>query len=182
MTVEGTGVFHGSAEERGSWPTGRSLLLALLPLVAFLAIGIALQGRTELVLPAGQVIWFVLAPLALAYPVIAALARLNAYAPTTVLVVASIAPAIALAARLLLEPHDRDASGKAIIDATVLRDRALPPGILAVALFVAIELATTGMRRGPVLGIAASLIAVAIVGGAAVAVLQLTGTTLPSLA
>ena len=182
MTIEGTGVLRGSVEERGSWPTGWSLLLALLPFVAFLAIAIALQGRRELVLPASQVIWFVLGPLALAYPVVAALARLNAYAPTTVLVVASISPAIALAARLLLEPLERDATGKAIIDATVLGDRALPPGILAVALFVAIELATTGMRRGPVLGIAASLIAMAIVGGAAVAVLQLTGTTLPGLA
>jgi hypothetical protein len=181
MTIEGTEVFLAESEERGSWPTGSSLVLALLPLVAFLAIGIALQGRKELVLPAAQVIWLVLAPLALAYPVIAAVARLNAYAPTTVLVVATMAPAIALAARLLLEPLQRDASGKAIIDATVLGDRALPPGVLAVALFVAIELATTGMRRGPVLGIAASLVAVAIVGGAAVAVLQLTGTVLPRL-
>ena len=100
---------------------------------------------------------------------------------TTVLVVASIAPAIALAARLLLEPLARDATGKAIIDLTVLQERALPPGILAVAAYIAIELASAGMRRGAVLGIAASLIAVAIVGGAAVAVLQLTGTTLPRI-
>ncbi len=181
MTIEGTEVFRGEGEERGSWPTGSALVLALLPLVGFLAIGVALQSRKELVLPAAQVVWLVLAPLALAYPVIAAIARVNAYAPTTVLVVATVAPAIALAARLLLEPLERDPSGKAIIDATVLGDRALPPGILAVALFLAIELATSGMRRGLVLGIAASLVALAIVGGAGVAILQLTGTTLPRL-
>jgi hypothetical protein len=181
MTIEGTEVFHGSVEERGTWPTGRSLLLALLPFIAFMAIALALQGRSELILPAPQVIWFVLGPLALAYPVVAALARLNAYAPTTVLVVASITPAIALAARLLLEPLERDAHGKVLIDLDVLKDRALPPGILAVAIYVAIELATAGMRRGLVLGIAASVVAIAIVGGAAVAVLQLTGTTLPTL-
>jgi hypothetical protein len=52
---------------------------------------------------------------------------------------------------------------------------------VAVALFIAIEVATAGMRRGAVLGIAASLVAIAIVGGAAAALLQLTGTTLPRL-
>jgi hypothetical protein len=181
MTIEGTGVLPGASEERGSWPTGRSVLLALLPLVAFLSIALALEGRSDLVLPPAQVIWFVLGPLVLAYPVVAALSRVNAYAPTTVLVVASLAPAIVLAARLLLEPLERDARGKAIVDLTVLQDRALPPGIVAVALFIAIEVATAGMRRGAVLGIAASLVAIAIVGGAAAAVLQLTGTTLPRL-
>jgi hypothetical protein len=181
MTIESTAVLEGSAEDRGDWPTGRSVLFALLPLAAFVAVGLALEGRSELILPTRQVIWFVLGPLILIAPVIGAIARVNAYEPTTVLVFATITPAFALAGRLLLDPLERDATGKAVIDAGVLQAKALPPAVVAIALFVAIELASAGMRRGVVLGIAASLMAVAIVGAAAVAVLQLTGTTLPAL-
>lgn len=184
MTIEGTGVLRGTVEERGAWPTGRSAALALLPLVAFLAVAItiAIDGRTGLPLTHAQSVWFVLGPLLLVYPVVAAIACVNAYAPTTVLVVASIAPAFALAARLLIEPIARDATGKAVIDAALLRERALPPAIAAVAAFVAIEIACAGMRRGVVMGIAASLVAMALVAAAGVALLQLTGTALPSLA
>ena len=181
MTVEGTQVFHGASEERGAWPTSRALILALLPLVAFLALAIALDGGAALPLSSSQATWFVLGPLVLIYPVVAALARVNAYAPTTVLVTAAIAPAIAMAARLLLDPLERDASGKAIVDVSVLQERALPPAIAAVAVFVAIEIASAGIRRGIVLGIAASLVAVGVVAAASVAILQMTGTSLPAL-
>ena len=181
MTVEGTQVFHASSEERGSWPTSRSLVLALLPFVAFVAAAVAKDGPAALPLSDAQIVWFVLGPLVLLYPVVAAIARVNAYAPTTVLVVAALAPALALAARLLLEPIVRDANGRAILDVAVLRERALPPALAAVAAFVAVEVASFGIRRGLVMGIAASLVAVALVAGAAVGLLQLTGTVLPSL-
>ena len=181
MTVEGTQVLHGAAEERGSWPTSRALVLALLPFVAIVAIAIAVDGPTVLPLSDRQVVWFVLGPLVLLYPVVAAIARVNAYAPTTVLVVASVAPALALAARLLLDPIARDPKGNAVVDVTLLQARALPPALAAVAVFVAIEIASAGMRRGIVLGVAACLVAVAVVGAAAVGLLQLTGTALPTL-
>jgi hypothetical protein len=181
MTIEGTQVLAASSEERGTWPTGRSLLLAVLPLVAYLAILMAIEGRPQLILPDAQVVWFVLGPLVLVYPVVAAIARVNAYAPTTVLVVASVAPAIALAARLLVDPIARDPKGNAVLDVAVLQARALPPAILAVAAFVAIEIASAGMRRGVVLGILASLVAMGVAAAAAVAILQLIGTGLPSL-
>ena len=127
MTVQAqTTTFQRSAEERGSWPTGRATALALLPLLAFAAVALAIDGRKELVLPSSQVVWSVLVPLALAYPIVAAIARVNAYAPTTVLVTAAIAPAFAVAGRLLTEPIARDAAGRAIIDSTVLWERAMP--------------------------------------------------------
>jgi hypothetical protein len=176
VTLEGTQVLHGSSEERGSWPTSRALILAMLPFAAFLAVAVALDGSATLPLSDAQVVWFVLGPLVLAYPVVAAIARVNAYAPTTVLVVASIAPALVVAARLLLDPIARDAKGNAVLDVTVLRERALPPAL------VAVEIATAGMRRGIVLGIAASLVAIALTAAVAMGLLQLTGTTLPSLA
>jgi hypothetical protein len=182
VTLEGTQVLHGSSEERGSWPTSRALILAMLPFAAFLAVAVALDGSATLPLSDAQVVWFVLGPLVLAYPVVAAIARVNAYAPTTVLVVASIAPALVVAARLLLDPIARDAKGNAVLDVTVLRERALPPALVAVAVFVAVEIATAGMRRGIVLGIAASLVAIALTAAVAMGLLQLTGTTLPSLA
>jgi len=91
-------------------------------------------------------------------------------------------PAFALAARLLVEPIHRDATGKAVIDATLLQARALPPAIAAVAVFVAIEIASAGIRRGIVMAIAASLVAIAIVVAAVIGVLQLTGTSLAGLA
>ena len=181
MTVQGARVLHGSGEERGSWPTSRALVLALLPLVAFVALAIAIDGESAFILPARQVVWFVLGPLLLLYPVVAAIARVHAYAPTTVLVIAAIAPAFTLAGRLLLDPIARDAKGNPILDVSVLQARALPPGIVAVALFLAIEIASAGMRRGFVLGLAASCVAVGIVAGAAIAVLQMTGTVLPAL-
>ncbi|HET7472486.1 MAG TPA: hypothetical protein VFJ71_05120 [Candidatus Limnocylindrales bacterium] len=177
MTVQAqTTTFQRSAEERGSWPTGRATGLALLPLLAFAAVALAIDGRKELGLPSSQVVWSVLVPLALAYPIVAAIARVNAYAPTTVLVTAAIAPAFAVAGRLLTEPIARDAAGRAIIDSTVLWERAMPPAAVATVMFLAIEIASAGIRRGIVLGIAASLVAVVLVGGAGVALFSATGT------
>jgi hypothetical protein len=181
MTVEGTQVLHGTAEERGSWPTSRALVLALLPFVVIVVIAIAVGGRSALPLTDAQIVWFVLGPLVLLYPVVAGIARVNAYAPTTVLVVASVAPALAIAAALLLDPIARDPKGNAVIDVTLLQERALPPALEAVAVFVAIEIASAGMRRGIVLGIVASLVAAGVIGAAAVGLLQLTGTALPTV-
>ena len=176
MTVQQTTAFQAAAEERGSWPTGPALALALLPLVAFAAIALAIDGQKALVLPSAQVAWYVLVPLALLYPIVVAIARVHAYAPTTVLVVSAIAPAFVVAGRLLSEPIARDAKGKAIIDSTLLWERTMPPAVVAIVMFLAIEIATAGMRRGIVLGIAASLVAVIIVAGAGVALFAATGT------
>ena len=181
MTVEGTQVLRGAAEERGSWPTSRALVLALLPFVAIIAIAVAVSGPTALPLPDAQVVWFVLGPLVLLYPVVAGIARVKAYAPTTVLVIASVAPALAIAGRLLLDPITRDPKGNAVVDVRLLQERALPPALAAVAVFVAIEIASAGIRRGIVLGLVASLVAAAVIGAAGVGLLQLTGTALPTL-
>lgn len=178
MTAQNMTAFQGASEQRGSWPTGRALAVALLPFVVLAAIAVAIERRTELVLPAAQVVWLVLVPLALVYPFVAAIARVHAYAPTTVLVVSAIAPALALAARLLVEPVARDRSGRAIIDAAVLWDRAMPPAVVAIALFVAIEIASAGLRRGVVLGIAAGIVAAAIVGAAGVGLFIATATSI----
>jgi hypothetical protein len=177
MTVQQqTTTFHRSAEERGTWPTGRALVLAVLPLAAFGAIALAIDGRKPLILASSQVVWYVLVPLALVYPIVASIARVRAYAPTTVLVVSAIAPALGVAARLLLEPIARDAKGKPILDSTVLWERAMPPAVVAIVMFVAIEVATAGWRRGLVMGIVASLVAATLVGVAGIALFNATGT------
>jgi hypothetical protein len=167
MTVEPM-TLHGSTEERGSWPTSLALVVALAPLAIGIALAIAIAGKAELgPLHSAQVVWFLLVPLGALYPSIVAFARVHAYAPTTILVAAAIAPALGLAIRLLLEPIARDAQGKAILDWTAVWNRAGPPAAIAVAAFVAVEVATAGMRRGIVLGLAGVVVAGAIVLGAA---------------
>ena len=166
MTVEPM-TLHGSTEERGAWPTSLALVVALAPLAIGIALAVAIAGKAELgPLRSAQVVWFLLVPLGALYPAIAAFSRVHAYAPTTILVAAAIAPSFALAVRLLLEPIVRDAGGKAILDWPIVWNRAGPPAAVAVAVFVAVEIATAGMRRGIVLGLAGVIVAAAIVLGA----------------
>jgi hypothetical protein len=165
MTVEQM-TLHRSTEERGSWPTSLALVVALAPLAIGMALAIAIDGKAELgPLRSAQVVWFLLVPLGALYPSIAAFSRVHAYAPTTILVVAAIAPSLALAVRLLLDPIARDAQGRAIVDWTTVWDRAGPPAVIAVAVFIAVEIATAGMRRGIVLGLAGVVVAAAIALG-----------------
>jgi hypothetical protein len=167
MTVQQM-TLHGSAENRGSWPTSLALVVALAPLAIGIALAVAIDGKPELgPLRSAQVVWFLLVPLGALYPSIASFARFHAYAPTTILVAAAIAPSFALAVRLLLDPIARDAQGRALVDWTMVWDRAGPPAVIAVVVFVAVELATAGMRRGIVVGLAGAVVAAAIVLGAA---------------
>jgi len=171
MNVESAELLRASPEERGSWPTAAAALVALVPLGVGLAIGIAMDGRTSLgPLTASQLVWFVLIPLGVVYPAVAAFARIQAYAPTTVLVVAAIAPAFALAARLLLQPLSLDRHGQASVQVTEILQRALPPAILAVGVFLAIEITTAGMRRGILLGIVGWIAGAAVLGAFALAI------------
>jgi hypothetical protein len=171
MNVESAELLRGSPEARGSWPTAAAALVALVPLGVGLAIGIAMDGRSSLgPLTASQLAWFVLVPLAVIYPAVASFARIQAYAPTTVLIVAAIAPAFALAARLLLEPLSLDRQGQASVQLTDVLQRALPPAILAVAAFLAIEITTAGMRRGILLGIVGWIAGAAVLGAFALAI------------
>ena len=166
MTVEPM-TLHGSTEERGSWPTSLALVVALAPLAIGIALAVAIDGKAELgPLGSAQVVWFLLVPLGALYPSIAAFSRVHAYAPTTILVAAAIAPSLALAVRLLLEPIARDAAGKAILEWPIVWNRAGPPAVIAVAAFIAVEIATAGMRRGIVLGLAGVIVAAAVVLGA----------------
>src|SRR4051794_32082680 len=167
MTVD-QATLGGSSEERGSWPTGLALGLALAPLAIGIAVAIAVHGQSRLgPLSSATAVWFVLVPLGGMYPVVAAFARSRAYAPTTILVVAAIAPSLALATRLMLDPIARDGNGRAILDWTTLWQRAGPPAVVAIAVFLAVEIATAGMRRGIVLGLAGGVVGVTIVLGAA---------------
>jgi hypothetical protein len=159
-----------SDEERGPWPTSLSILLVLIPLSVGLAIGIAMDGKASLgPLTATQLLWWVLLPLGAIYPAVAAVARIQAHAPTTVLVVAAIAPASLFAARLLLEALPTDRAGHTTVSVSTIAQTALPPAILAVAAFIAIEIATAGIRRGVLLGVVCSIIAAIVFGIGAVA-------------
>ena len=82
-----------------------------------------------------------------------------AYAPTTILVVASIVPALAYAARLLLGGLAKDAAGHPIVTPAAIAERALPPAILAIGTFTAIDLATAAGRRGVLIGTLGALVA-----------------------
>jgi hypothetical protein len=176
MNAETTGVIRGSAETRGTWPTGSASLVALAPLGIGLAIGIAMDGKPGLgPLTASQLFWWLLVPLAAIYPAVAAFARVQAYAPTTVLVVATIAPAFALASRLLLNALPRDRFGNAVVSVEDVGQRAIPPGMLAVGTFVAIEVATVGMRRGILLGVAGAIAGAAVFGATLYATIIVLG-------
>jgi hypothetical protein len=120
------------------------------------------------------VLWWVLLPLGAIYPAVASVARIQAHAPTTVLVLAAIAPASVFAGRLLLDALPTDRSSHTAVSVSTIGQTALPPAILAVAAFIAIEIATAGIRRGVLLGVLGSIIAAIVFGiGAVVSMLPL---------
>lgn len=147
-------------EERGPWPTGQALVLALSPLIVATAFGLAASARLTQLGPTVSPLYLPAAVLlALIYPSVVALARAMAYAPTTILVVASIVPALAYAARLLLGGLAKDAAGHPIVTPAAIAERALPPAILAIGTFAAIDLATAAGRRGVLIGTLGALVA-----------------------
>lgn len=157
---------NGADVERGPWSTGLATVVALLPLVVGVGAGVAADRRIQ-VGPLGpnDLVYWVVVPLAAFYPTIAALARRMAYAPMTVLVVAAIAPAFVYAGRLLMDPLPRNAQGQLqLSQASILM--LASPAILAAGAFVAIEIASTGMRRGVAIGVFGALIAAAVLGAA----------------
>jgi hypothetical protein len=91
-----------------------------------------------------------------------------AYAPLTVLVMAAMAPALAYATWLLLQPLTKDDLGRSVVTPTTVANMALPPAVLAAGAFVAIELASAAMRRGVAVGVFGA-IAAALVFAAAIA-------------
>ncbi len=166
----------GSGEERGSWPTWLATLVALIPLGIGLTIAIAVNGKAGLgPLTADQILWWILLPLGALYPAIASMARIRAYAPTTVLVVAALAPGALYAVRLLLDAMPTDGAGRTPVSLTTIASTAIPPAILAGGTFVAIEIATAGIRRGVLLGVAGSVVGAAVLGLAAAASVFLPG-------
>jgi hypothetical protein len=166
VNVEAPGIRETTPPTRGPWPTGVAIVVGLVPLAAGIGIGIAMDGKSDLgPLTATQLLWLVLIPLGAIYPALAAFAKNHAYAATTVLVVAAIAPALALAVRLLLEPLPTDRLGQTSVSLATVVQRALPPAILAAGTFIAIEVASAGIRRGPVLGIIGCIAAAVVLGG-----------------
>jgi hypothetical protein len=155
--------------ERGPWPTSLAAAVALLPLVVATAAAILADRRQGLGLVGpNELVYWVAIPLGALYPSVAALARRMAYAPMTVLVIASIGPALVDASRLLMEPLARDAAGRIAVSPTVVANLALPPALIAAGAFVSIELASTAMRHGVAVGVFGAL-AAALVFAAAVA-------------
>jgi hypothetical protein len=142
-----------SGMERGPIPTSLATLVALLPLVLGIAAGVAAdQGMTVGPLGPNLLVYWVIVPLAALYPTIAAFARRLAYAPMTVLVMASLAPALVYAGRILLEPLPKGPTGQlALTPNTILY--LTSPAILAVGAFIAIEVTTAAMRRGVAVGV-----------------------------
>jgi len=165
-----------SAFDRGPWSTGQALLVALAPLVIGVGLAIAVNGRETLgPFTAAQLTYWVILPLGALYPTIAAVARRMAYAPTTVLVIAAIAPAMVYATRLAMEPLSA-ASPHAKVTVDAVMQKALPPAVLAVGAFVAIEIATAAIRRGVAIGVFGAIIAGAVFGASLlVPLLLLTG-------
>jgi hypothetical protein len=161
--------------ERGPWSTGLATLVALLPLTIALAAVVA-ADRKLAIGPAGpnQLVYWVALPLGALYPTVAALARRMAYAPLTVLVTAAMAPALAYATWLLLQPLPKDELGRSVITPTTVANMALPPAVLAAGAFVAIELASAAMRRGVAVGVFGAITA-ALVFAAAIAAPVLLG-------
>jgi hypothetical protein len=156
--------------ERGPWPTGTALAVALLPL-AF-AVGAAIVAdRKQSIGPLrpNDIVYWIVLPLGALYPAIAAVARRLAYAPMTVLVVASVVPAFVYATRLLMDPLPKDALGHTSITPAILATVALPPALLAAGLFAAIEIASAAMRRGVAVGFFGAIIAALVLGAAVVA-------------
>src|SRR4051794_23809232 len=99
-----------SEVERGPWPTSAATIVALLPMIVGVAAGIAADRNLAVgPLSPNMLVFWVVVPLAALYPTVAAVARRLAYAPMTVLVVASIAPALVYAGRILIQPLPKDA-------------------------------------------------------------------------
>jgi hypothetical protein len=143
-----------SASERGPWSTGLALVVALAPLAIGVAIGIAMDGRSGLgPFSSATLVYWVILPLAALYPTIAAIARRMAYAPTTVLVVASIAPAMIYATVSAIQRLPTDGQRHAVpLTLSTVLERAVPPALLAVGTFLAIEIAAAAIKRGVAIG------------------------------
>lgn len=150
-----------SASERGPWSTGLALVVALAPLAIGLAIGIAKDGKPGLgPFSSDSLVYWVMLPLATVYPTIAAIARRMAYAPTTVLVAASIAPAMVYATVSAIQRLPTDRQGHAVpLTLTTVMERAGPPALLAVGTFLAIEIATAAIKRGVAIGFFGAIVA-----------------------
>ena len=153
-------------DERGPWSTGLAVAVALAPLVVGVSIGIAMDGKDGLgPFTAAQVTYWVILPLAALYPTIAAIALRMAYAPTTVLVVASIAPAMVYATRLALDPLGTDRFGHPLpVTTTTLIERAGPPAALAVGTFLAVSIASAAIKRGVAIGFFGAIVAAMVLG------------------
>ena len=155
-----------SESSRGPWPTGLALVAATAPLTVATLLGmgasvtaIRLGSNLQPFLVSTMVI------LVLAYPTVAAMARRMAYAPTTVIIVASIVPAILYAGRLLLNRVPTDAAGRSLVTPELIAQRALPPAILAIGTFVAIDLASGAVRRGVAVGVFGAIAAAIVFAG-----------------
>jgi hypothetical protein len=165
--MDGTtdGSMNRADDVRGPWSTALGLAVAIAPLAAAVALALVADSRPEILGPqVTPAVGPALILLVVLYPAIVALARTMAYAPTTVLIVASIAPSAVYAARLLLDARPTDRLGNPVVTTATIVQRALPPAILAVGAFIAIEIATAAMRRGVAIGVFGGLIAAGVLG------------------
>jgi len=170
-----------AAIDRGPWSTGLALLVALVPLVVGVALGVATNGHDTVgPFTAAQLTYWVILPLGALYPTIAAVARRLAYAPTTILVVAAVAPAMVYATRILMETTQAGRTGHASVTVEAALLLAVPPAVLAAGAFVAIEIATAAIRRGVAIGVFGAIIAAAVFAASFLVpiVLLAGGTTL----
>jgi hypothetical protein len=157
---------NASVAERGPWSTGVSVLVALTPLVVGLALGVAMDNRPGIgPFSSDQLTYWVILPLIAIYPTVAAIARRMAYAPTTVLMIAAIAPALVYATRLALQAMPADRASHTAVTFGVVLQRAWPAAVLAAGTFVAIEIATAAIRRGVAVGVFGAIIAGGVVLG-----------------
>jgi hypothetical protein len=169
-----------SAFDRGPWSTGQALLVALAPLLIGVGLGIAMSGRETLgPFTPSQLLYWVILPLGALYPTIAAVARRMAYAPTTVLVVAAIAPAMVYATKAAIDLRSANAAEHAKVSVDTVVQVALPPAILAAGAFLAIEIATAAIRRGVAVGVFGAIIAAAVFGASLLVPLLYVAGALP---
>ena len=155
-----------SVMERGPWPTSLATIVALLPLAVGVGAAVAAdRGIAVGPLTGEALIYWVVVPLAALYPTIAAFARRLAYAPMTVLVLASLAPALVYAWRLLVEPLPKDATGHLVVNPSTLL-YLMSPAILAVGAFIAIEVVSGSIRRGVAVGVFGAIVGAFILAAA----------------
>jgi hypothetical protein len=156
--------------ERGPWPTSLAAAVALLPFLVAMAAAIR-ADRAQAVGPVSpsDLLYWVAIPLGALYPTFAAIARRMAYAPMTVLVLASVGPALIDASRLLMEPLARGADGRVAVSPTLIANLALPPALLAAGAFVSIELASAAMGHGVAVGFFGAIAAAAVFAAAVAA-------------